>query len=250
MLGVTIKKYIMVIFMGLFISSNSYAAVSQEVSDLLTKKLSALNVKVQAINESPVKGLYEVVSDGAVYYISENGQHLINGNIYDIDNGMENLTTTKVEALRRDNTAKYFVKIKEFEKDMIVYKADNEKYVVTAFTDTSCPYCRKLHADIPDYNKAGITIRYLAFPRGGKNSNAYHKMVSIWCSDEPKVAMDREKSHRSIPSLSCDNTVIDQYNLGVSLGITGTPTLFLSNGTALPGYLPADRLLQVLQQKS
>ena len=85
MLGATIKKYLTVTVMGLFLSSNTYAAVSQEVSDLLTKKLTALKVKVQAINESPVQGLYEVVSDGAIYYISENGQHLINGNVYDID---------------------------------------------------------------------------------------------------------------------------------------------------------------------
>ncbi|TEW52052.1 bifunctional protein-disulfide isomerase/oxidoreductase DsbC [Psychromonas algicola] len=246
----SVKKQFAAVIVGMLMTSSSFAAVSEEVNALLNQKLQALRVNVQAINESPVKGLYEVVSDGAIYYVSEDGKFLINGSIYDIDNGMQNLTSNKVEELRRANTEKYFVKIKEFEKDMIVYKADNEKYVITAFTDTSCAYCQKLHSEMADYNKAGITIRYLAFPRGGKNSSAYNKMVSVWCSDDPNAAMDQAKKRRSIKSVSCENNVIDQYNLGVALGITGTPTLFLEDGTAMPGYLPADRLLQVLQQKN
>ena len=246
----SVKKQLATLVVSMLVASSGFAAVSEEVSSLLNEKLQALRVNVQAINESPIEGLYEVESDGAIYYVSGDGRFLISGNVYDIDNSMQNLTSTKMEELRRANTEKYFVKIKEFEKNMIVYKADNEKYVLTAFTDTSCPYCKRLHADIPDYNKLGITIRYLAFPRGGKNSNAYHKMVSIWCSDDPKGMMDREKSNKSIPSLSCENNVIDQYNLGVALGITGTPTLFLEDGTAMPGYLPANRLLKVLQEKS
>jgi len=246
----SVKKQLTALVVSLLVASSSFAAVPEEVSSLLNKKLQALRVNVQAINESPVKGLYEVESDGAIYYVSGDGKFLISGNVYDIDNSMQNITSIKMEELRRANTEKYFAKIKEFEKDMIIYKADKEKYVVTAFTDTSCPYCKRLHADIPDYNKLGITIRYLAFPRGGRNSNAYHKMVSIWCSDDPKAMMNKEKSNRSIPSLSCENNVIDQYNLGVSLGITGTPTLFFEDGTAMPGYLPADRLVKVLQEKN
>jgi len=244
-----LKKSVSALIVGILLSSNSFAAVSKQVSETLTQTLQSLKVDVQSINESPIKGLYEVVSEGAIYYISENGQFLISGSIYDVDNGMQNLTSTKVDEIRRANTAEHFAKIKNFEKDMIIYRADNEKYVITAFTDTSCAYCQKLHSEMADYNKLGITIRYLAFPRGGKKSNAYNTMVSIWCSDDPKSAMDNAKKGRGVKPLSCDNNIIDQYKLGVALGITGTPTLFLEDGTAMPGYLPADRLLQVLEQK-
>lgn len=235
--------------MGMIISSTSFAAITKEVNEALTKKLQALKVNVQSINESPIKGLYEVVSQGALYYISEDGQFLINGDMYDLDNGMKNLTSTKVDELRRQSTAESFAKIKDFEKDMIVYKADNEKYVITVFTDTSCAYCQKLHSEMADYNKLGITIRYLAFPRGGEQSNAYRTMVSVWCSDNPKEAMDNAKKRRQIDSSTCENTVLEQFNLGVALGITGTPSLFLEDGTMMPGYLPAERLLQVLEEK-
>jgi len=245
----SLKKSVSALIVGVLISSNSFAAVSKEVSELLTQTLQSLKVDVQSINESPIKGLYEVVSEGAIYYISENGQYLISGSIYDVDNGMQNLTSTKVDEIRRANTAEHFAKIKNFEKDMIIYKADNEKYVITAFTDITCAYCQKLHSEMADYNKLGITIRYLAFPRGGEKSNAYHNMVSIWCSDDPKSAMDDAKKGRRIKALTCENNVLEQYQLGIALGITGTPTLFLEDGTAMPGYLPADNLLQALEQK-
>jgi thiol:disulfide interchange protein DsbC len=244
-----VKKHIAAAVVGMLVTSTGFAAVPKEVSDLLNKKLQLLQVKPESINESPVKGLYEVVSQGAIYYMSGDGQFLINGNIYDMDAGMANLTSSRIEQIRKANSEKHFAKIKRFEKDMIVYKANNEKYVVTAFTDTSCAYCQKLHSEMADYNKAGITIRYLAFPRGGEHSNAYNTMVSIWCSDDPKAAMNTAKKHGTIKSLSCENTVLAQYELGVALGITGTPTLFLEDGTAMPGYLPADRLLQVLTEK-
>ena len=50
---------------------------------------------------------------------------------------------------------------------MITYKAENEKYVVNVFTDITCGYCRKMHAEMADYNARGITFRYLAYPRSG-----------------------------------------------------------------------------------
>ncbi|MBB1273917.1 bifunctional protein-disulfide isomerase/oxidoreductase DsbC [Psychromonas sp. SR45-3] len=244
-----VKKNVIAFVVGMLVSSSSFAAVSKEVNELLTKKLDDLKVSAQSIEESPIKGLYEVLSEGAIYYLSEDGQFLISGNIYDTNNGMKNITSTKVAEVRKANSAEHFAKIKSFEKDMIIYKADNEKYVITAFTDITCAYCKKLHAEMADYNKLGITIRYLAFPRGGEKSNAYRNMVSVWCSDDPKSAMDDAKRGRGIKTMTCDNNVLEQYKLGIALGITGTPTMFLEDGTAMPGYLPADRLIQVLEEK-
>lgn len=50
---------------------------------------------------------------------------------------------------------------------MIEYKAANEKYVVTVFTDITCGYCVRLHSQMKEYNDLGITVRYMAFPRQG-----------------------------------------------------------------------------------
>ncbi|MGB5444833.1 MAG: thioredoxin fold domain-containing protein, partial [Psychromonas sp.] len=76
----------------------------------------------------------------------------------------------------------------------------------------------------------------------------YHSMVSIWCSDDPKEALSNAKKRRSIPSKTCDNTVKEQYELGLLLGVNGTPALILEDGSLAPGYLPAENLLQVLEK--
>lgn len=65
---------------------------------------------------------------------------------------------------------------------MIVYPAEKEKYVITVFMDITCHYCHLLHQKIKEYNELGITVRYLAFPRAGLNSNTAKQMEAIWTS--------------------------------------------------------------------
>jgi thiol:disulfide interchange protein DsbC len=216
-------------------------SVDKAAVENISKKIATLDMSVTAINPSAVDNLYEVLTDRGVFYVSQDGQFLVHGNIYNLDNKMENITEKSLTVLRQE-------RLKAFEKDMIVYKAQDEKHVITVFTDTSCGYCQKLHAEMADYNNLGITVRYLAFPRGGVNSNAYNTMVSIWCSDDPKLAMDNAKSRKQIDSKSCANSVQAQYDLGQFFGVTGTPALVLEDGSLQPGYLPAPRLLNELER--
>jgi len=235
------KRFIGALALVAFSSFSLATPTDKEVVDNITQKLSSLNIEITTVTSSDVQGLYEVLTNQGLYYISEDAQFLIHGNIYDLDNRMENVTEKSLTGLRQEQ-------LKAFEKDMIVYKADQEKHVVTVFTDTSCGYCQKLHAEMADYNNLGITVRYLAFPRGGSRSNAYNTMVSIWCADEPKVAMDKAKSRKQLEFKTCENSVKDQHALGQVFGVTGTPALVLEDGSLQPGYLPAPRLLQLLEQ--
>lgn len=73
---------------------------------------------------------------------------------------------------------------------MIVYKAPQEKHVITVFTDITCGYCHKLHEQMADYNALGITVRYLAFPRQGLDSDAEKEMKAIWCAKDKNKAFD------------------------------------------------------------
>lgn len=242
-----------VICVFLLTSFTAVSATSESASSLvveqITTKMNSLKIPVTAINKSAVEGLYEVISDTDIYYISEDATHLLYGNIYDLDNQMVNITEQKKAQLSQQKVSENIDKITDFEKDMIVFKAPDEKHVVTVFTDPTCSYCQKLHSEMADYNNLGITIRYLAFPRSGIDSSTYHTMVSIWCSDDPKNAMNMAKTRRPIPSKTCVNTVKEQYELGRLLGVNGTPALILEDGTLAPGYLPAARLLQLLESK-
>lgn len=243
------KRTIITVAMLVF-TSFSFAAqpLDKAVVDKITAKMSTLRMSVTSVAPSFVDGLYEVLTDKGIFYISKNAQYLIQGEVYDLDNQI-NLSEQKRMALSKNKIAKNLNKLKAFEKDMIVYKAPQEKHVITVFTDTSCGYCQKLHAEMADYNRLGITVRYLAFPRGGVKSSTYHSMVSIWCAEDQKLAMDNAKKRREIAPKTCENTVKEQYELGLFFGVNGTPAIILEDGSLKPGYLPADRLVQMLEQK-
>ena len=56
--------------------------------------------------------------------------------------------------------------------------------------------------------------------------------------------MTEAKLGKTIASASCDNPVAQQYQMGVQLGINGTPAIFLANGTLVAGYKPAKVLAE------
>ena len=215
--------------------------IKPETVKIVSQKLNALNLELVSVAPFTVDGLYEVLSNKGIFYVSGSGQYLIDGNVYDLDNKANNLTEASFKKVRKN-------KLKAFEKDMIVFKAAQEKHVITVFTDITCVYCQKLHADIDQYNNKGITVRYLAFPRGGLKSSTYHSMISVWCADDPKMALDKAERRQKVEYKTCDNNVKEQYELGVFFGIKGTPAIILEDGTLQPGYVPADYLANALDK--
>ncbi|AGH80403.1 thiol:disulfide interchange protein DsbC [Psychromonas sp. CNPT3] len=239
-----LKKRLLVSLSLLLVSTFSFAESKVDAQSVasISKKMQQISLQVTSIKESKVEGLYEVLTNSGIYYVSKNAQYLIYGSIYDIDNNMKNITESSLASLRQN-------KLKAFSNDMITYKAANEKHVITVFTDTSCAYCQKLHSEIADYNKLGITVRYLAFPRAGLNSSEYNIMTSIWCASDPKSAMDKAMKRQSLDPKQCANTIKEQYELGLFFGVRGTPAIVLEDGSLKPGYLPATKLLQQLEGK-
>ena len=223
----------------------SFNAVADPQEDMLRAAVAKLapGVHVDAITEAAVPGLYEVQAGATVWYITDDGRFLIDGDIYDVDKHV-NLSALK----RQAGTAKAIEAMGE--ENMIVFSPDKPDYTVSVFTDVECGYCRKLHREINQYMDAGIKIRYLSFPRAGKNSSAYNKAVSAWCAKDQKAALTRAKNGQPIESLHCDNPIDEQMALGESMGINGTPTMVLESGEILPGYVPAKKLRRLLDAKN
>jgi thiol:disulfide interchange protein DsbC len=197
------------------------------------------------IQPSPLKGLQEVVLEGNVFYMSEDGRYLIRGgDILDLKEKGKNITEE-----RRNNIR--ISAMKELkENDMIIFKPKETKYVVNVFTDVDCFYCVKLHKDMSKYHEQGIEVRYLAFPRGGASSPTYKSMVSVWCADDKHQAMNDAKNAKQVPQKECTNPVSNHFEFGRKLGVSGTPALLLSNGELLPGYVPAEKLVQFLAENA
>ena len=172
--------------------------------------------------------------------MNEDGKYLLQARIYNIEDGMRNVTEDALGSVRLDGLA-------EFKDAVIEYKADNQKYVVNIFTDITCGYCRKLHNEMDQYNDLGITVRYLAFPRGGINSRSYTDMVSVWCADDKQAAMDDAKAGGSVANKSCESKVAEQYAFGQRIGVNGTPNIIMPDGSTIPGYQPPNQLEEALK---
>jgi len=211
----------------------------QVMSRLLAEKL---NVKVLSIGNSAIPGLFEVVTEQGIFYVNADASNLIQGTLYQVDdNGVTDLTELAMAKVRQQA-------IQAFRGDSIDYPAENEKYTITVFTDINCGYCRKLHNEVAQLNELGISVKYLAFPRGGINSKTYQKMVSIWCAEDSVEAMDNAKRGGDVVPEMCTNTIVQQYELGRRIGVTGTPAIVFDNGQMQPGYVPAAQLLSLLEK--
>ena len=212
----------------------------------LTNKINLIlpdGIKVQDISFSDERNLYVInVGDIQPIYMLPDGEHIILGDIFNISEGEAQSTTEKDKDIFRKN------KLNTSNLETIDFLAKKEKYSLTVFTDVDCGYCRKFHNEIDQYNNLGISIKYLAFPKSGIDSESYTKMVSAWCSDQADLSITLLKDNKSIPSNSCENSVAEQFELGRTLGITGTPALITQSGKLLPGYVPAQELLMLLQK--
>ncbi len=220
-------------------------AEKDDMQDLVNKINLILpdGIKVQDISFSDERNLYVInVGDIQPIYMLPDGEHVILGDIFNISEGEAQSTTEKDKDIFRKN------KLNISNLETIDFLAKKEKYSLTVFTDVDCGYCRKFHNEIEQYNNLGISIKYLAFPRAGIDSESYTKMVSAWCSDQADLSITLLKDNKSIPSNSCENSVAEQFELGRTLGITGTPALITQSGKLLPGYVPAQELLMLLQK--
>ena len=197
--------------------------------------------QIADIIPSPVPGLYEVIVGSETVYTTADGKYMFTGDLVELATRI-NLTDTKrgkriLAAIERSG-----------EKNMIVMGPAQAKHTITVFTDVDCPYCSKLHNDVPQLIKAGIKVRYLLYPRSGVESETYKRSVSVWCAKDRVKAVGIAKAGGALEMKTCDNPVAANYQLGQTLGITGTPTIVLDNGRVMPGYIPADKLIAGLEQ--
>ncbi|HIB82078.1 MAG TPA: DsbC family protein [Gammaproteobacteria bacterium] len=223
----------------LVFSSALQAQVSPEGIERL--RLALPGITMDMIRPSPLVGMYKLSYGSNVYYISEDGRYLFTGDLIELDTGL-NLTEQGRKTARIAAVAKIDA------TDKIVFPASNPKHTITVFTDVDCGYCRKLHAEVSQLNDNGITVEYLAFPRGGPGTVGFDKMVWVWCADDPKRAMTQAKLGKSLTPKNCASPVAEQYQLGLTMPVKGTPTILLSNGELIGGYVPAAKLIERLNQ--
>ncbi len=210
------------------------------------KKLAQIrpDLPIREVRTSQLPGFYEVVlMQGTVLFVNEDMNYFVAGDLYRIEaNRFVNVSEEGRSRVRKSLIDEVD------ESDMVIFSPQEglTKASVTVFTDVDCGYCRKLHKEVPELNRLGIEVRYLAYPRAGIGSDSYNKMVSAWCADNPQLALTRSKLGQAIEEKTCENPVAAEYELGNKVGVTGTPAIVYEDGTLLPGYLPARELARRL----
>jgi len=235
------RKLLVSIFLLSFCFGTASAEDAAQFDKIKARITEELGQAPASIAPAPIKGLYEVVIGPEVYYMTQYARYIFRGDLLDMQT-KANLTDAK-----RDG-ARLAALDAVGEKNMIIFAPKETKHTITVFTDIDCGYCRKLHNEMAEYNKLGIKVRYMAYPRAGIPSDSYNKAVSVWCADDPKKAMTAAKTSGTVVAKTCDNPVAKEFELGQALGVNGTPALVLENGKIYPGYAPPKQLSDLLDK--
>ncbi len=241
-------------------SASAKKAAPSKATELVDKSFSAVrasllrfspDVPIQHIRASAIPGIAEVELDSGIIYLSNDGQYLIRGDISRLDG--KSMVSLTDEAMGRKRV-EVMKTLKH--QDMVVFPAKGKaKEVVTVFTDTDCSFCRRLHEEVPEMNRLGIEVRYLAYPRNlprtGPEAGTSKVMRDIWCHPKPDQAMTIVKQGGRVADAKagCKAPIEEQYLIGQKMGVQGTPAIYNSKGVNVGGYLTAAKLAERLQLK-
>ncbi|WP_406564534.1 DsbC family protein [Acinetobacter qingfengensis] len=203
---------------------------------------SGIKAKIQTIRTTEIPNMYWVTLEGFPSVLaSSDAKYIFQGDVIRLGDKKVQQITEGLKAL--DNKTKLAALKLE---DLIVYPAQGKtKHIVYVFTDSSCPYCHKLHEHLNDMTSKGIEVRYIAWPRG---EQFFATMQNIWCSADRKAAFDASVKGQPLQATQCTNPVMAQYQLGLDMGVNGTPAIYNQDGQYLGGYMTPDDLLERLKQ--
>jgi thiol:disulfide interchange protein DsbC len=215
------------------------AAAKSDPRAEIVKKIDG--IKLEDVRLSAMSGIYEISRGSEIAYVSGDGRFAIFGDMINLDTDV-NLSEERRRGFRKgllDSVP---------ENEMLVYSPKDPKYTITVFTDIDCGYCQRLHSQMADYNRLGIRVRYLFYPRTGPGTDSWEKAEKVWCSVNRNDALTRAKRGENVKAAQCPADVVARdYDLGHKFAVRGTPSIILANGEMLGGYVPPTELAQHLK---
>ena len=235
------KLLMNVILPAVIVLVSTKAISAESAVDTLKKNLieHVPGATVSRIKETPINGVYEVIVGSEIYYMDKSARYIINGDLIDL--------ATKTNFTEEAKTFNRKMKVAELgEENMVVYSPKIVDHSITVVTDVDCPYCRRLHSEMDEYMENNIKVRYIFMPLKGEAD--FDTTVSVWCSKDRNLALDIAKAGGDLEKLSCDNPIEKHLKMARELGVRGTPAIILEDGTMIPGYVPAKKLVAELKK--
>lgn len=184
-------------------------------------------VKVDSVTRTPYSGLFEVRVDGDIVYTDAKADYLFVGRIINTRT-QQDLTRARADDLNKIKFADL-----PFELAMKMVKG-NGKRVIAVFEDPNCGYCKRFRQTLNDMDNVTVyTFMYNIL-----SEDSINKSRNIWCSSDRTKALDdwmlRGKLPENAPA-SCSTPHDQVLALGQKMRVTGTPTVFFTDGTRIPG---------------
>ena len=216
------------------------AAVADE-ADIKKGMEAKLGTKVESVTKAGYLGLYEVYAEGNIFYTDEKMTAIVvSGQLID-GKSMKNMTEDRMKKL----TA---IKFSELPLERAIKQVRGDgKRVLATFEDPNCGYCKRLAKDLQRLDNA--TVYTFLYPILSEDS--VRKSKQIWCSADRAKAWNDWMVDGKAPTGrdDCDTTAVNKNQVfGRKLNITGTPTMFFSDGERVPGAMALDRIEQKLSQ--
>lgn len=214
---------------------------NEGVSDpemMATLKAKYPKTTFKSVTTTKLPGVYEVVMGKNVAYVESSGRYFLFGHLFDMETQTD-LTDGKVQPAMK---AADFGKL-PIQDAVVTVKGDGSRKLVV-FSDPDCPYCKQLENTLATVKN--VTIYTFMMPLQQLHPQAKAKSIGVWCSSDRAKAWDDLMRKNIVPAGTCDHPVDRNIALAESMGINGTPTIILADGSMLPGAPSAAKLEQML----
>jgi thiol:disulfide interchange protein DsbC len=192
------------------------------------------SVKVDSVVKTPYAGMFEVRVGGDILYTDEKAQFLFIGNVFDSKNGT-NYTKARTDEFNK-------VKFSELPLDSAIKMVKGDgKRVIAVFEDPNCGYCKQFRKTLAGMDN--ITVYTFMYNILAEESKTISK--NVWCSADRNKAWDDWMLHgKAAPTAAanCNNPNEKVFALGQKLRVNGTPAVFFTDGTRVPGAMDAKGL--------
>jgi thiol:disulfide interchange protein DsbC len=191
----------------------------------LQKRLGS-TANIKGVSVSPVPGLFEVQLNGEIFYTDANAKYLIQGDVIELATG-QNLTEKRQAGLNRIRWSDLPL------SNAVKMVRGNGSRQLAVFADPNCGYCKRLEKTFQQLDN--VTVYTFLLPI--LSADSMQKSKQIWCSsDATKVWLDWTINNTTPSGKGECSTPIDKnLALAKSYGITGTPTIFFTDGSRFPG---------------
>jgi thiol:disulfide interchange protein DsbC len=218
------STFVLISLLGLCVGTIQ-AQSDQQIRSDLQKKVGS-STKIKSVSPSPIPGIYEVLVGNEIFYTDANSKYLIQGEIIEIATG-KNITEQKQADLNR-------IKWSELNtSNALKVVRGNGSRQLAVFSDPNCGYCKRLDKSLQQLDN--VTIYTYLIPILSPDSA--QKSKQIWCSADPQKTYIDWMINGVAPSGKSDCTTPLDKNMAFAktYGITGTPTLFFTDGSRFPG---------------